>query len=219
MDALDELAYAVSSPLTDVSVAFYYVLPKIIITGIVVLFGWLLGWFLGWLVRTGLERLKFDERFKRLHIARPLEKIKLSSGIAWVVKWYTFLVFAAAGAGYISLYPISDLLMKFAEWFPKLVLALAIGVAGIMAAEYVFNLVQQVKVGESRLLGSILRYIIIAVALVLALDQVMQVGILENMVLLLIAGISLGIALAFGISFGLALKDDAAEWAKAIRKK
>jgi len=217
--ALDTVGYAVGEPLKVMAVEFYRILPKIFYAAIVVLFGYLLGWLLGNAVRHALKRMKFDEKFSKLHIAKPLEKIKISKLVGWVVKWYTFVVFTAAGASYISLYPFTDIMSKFAQWFPKLVIALAIGLVGAVVAEYVFKLVMHVKTNETKALANLAKYFILVVVVILALDQVIDISVLENVMLLLFAGISLGMALAIGISFGLALKDEANVWVDRYKKK
>jgi hypothetical protein len=219
MGYLNQLADAIMDPATGISGQFLAIVPKVIITAIVIMFGYLLGWLLGSAVRHALARMKFDDKFRQLHIAKPLEKIKISSLLGWVVKWYTFIVFVAAGADYISLEPITLIMNKFAQWFPNLLIAMAIGLAGAVFAEYVYKMVMHISMANVNVLANIARYFILVVVVVLALDQIIDVSILGNAVLILIAGISAGIALAVGIAFGLALKDEAAGWVGGFKKK
>ncbi len=218
MSYLSTIGNAIGDPVAYLGQHFLSILPSIIILAIVILFGYLLGWLLGSLVRHALHKMKFDEKFKSLHIAKPLEKIKISSLIGWVVKWYTFVVFAAAGANYINLYPITDIVTTFAEWFPKLLVAFAIGLAGAVFAEFVYNMILQIHMTEKKVFGNIVKYFILVLVVTLALDQVIDISVLEKAVLIILAGVSLGIALAIGIAFGLALKDEASAWVSKARK-
>jgi len=218
MAFLDTLGEAVGDPLQIIGVQFASVIPKIFYTAVVVLFGYLLGWFLGIIVKHALKRMKFDEKFRKLHLAKPLENIKVSSLLGWVVKWYTFVVFAAAGAGYIQLYPVTELFTRFAAWFPSLMLAMAIGILGAILAEYVYKMVMHVSTKEVRVMASIAKYFILVVVLLLALDQIIDISVLERVMLILVAGVAVGLSLAIGISFGLALKDEARGFLDSVKK-
>ncbi len=218
MSYFTTIGNAIGSPLSYLGQQFLYALPSIIFITIVILFGYLLGWLLGNLVKHALHKMKFDEKFKSLHIAKPLEKIKVSGLIGWVVKWYTFIIFAAAGANYINLYPITDIITTFAEWFPKLMVALAIGLLGAVFAEYVYSMVLQIHMTEKAVFANIVKYFILIIVVTMALDQVIDISVLEKAVLIILSGIALGIALALGIAFGLALKDEASTWVTKARK-
>ena len=219
LNYLNTLGSAVGDPLYNLGLQLFGILPDVIIMTVVVVFGYLLGSLLGSILRHTILKLKIGEKFKKLQLAKPLGKIRISSVAGEVVKWYTFVVFTAAGANYVKLDPVTSLLLRFAEWFPNLILALGIGLVGVMLAEYLYHLITHVQIAEAKLIGNIIRWVIIVIALLAALAQVnLQIHMLENMVLLLVAGISLGLALALGISFGLALKDDAKGWVKSFKK-
>jgi hypothetical protein len=219
MGYLDTMGTAVADPLTRMSLDFAGVIPKVIITAIVIIFGYLLGWLLGSAVRTALKKMKFDEKFRSLHIAKPLEKIRISELFGWVTKWYTFLMFVAAGANYIYLEPITGIVNQFALWFPKLLIAMVIGLAGAVVAEFIYKSVMQVSITNVSVLASIAKYFVIVVTVVLALDQIIKVSVLKDVMLIIVAGIAAGLALAIGIAFGLALKDEAAGWVGTFKKK
>jgi len=218
MDYLDTMGSAVGEPLTLMATEFYRIIPKIVAAAVVVLIAYIIGWILGAVVKKALHKMKFDEKFKALHIAKPLEKIKISAIVGWVTKWYTFLALAAGGANFINLYPVTDILLKFLEWFPKLVIALAIGLVGAVLAEYIHKMIMHVKTNEVRILANIAKYFILVIVVIFALDQVIDISVLENVMLLLFAGVSLGLALAIGISFGLALKDEAGGLVQNFKK-
>ena len=219
MGYLETMGSAVGGPLTGFSVEFAKVIPKVFITAVVVLFGYLLGWLLGNAIKHVLHKMKFDDKFKKLHLAKPLENIHISGLVGWVVKWYTFVIFCAAGASYISLYPVTNIINTFAQWFPNLIIAMTIGLLGAMAAEYVHKMVLHVSMANVKTLANIAKYFILTVVIILALDQIIDISVLENVMLIIFAGISLGVAVAIGVSFGLAFKDEAANWVNSVKKK
>ena len=219
MSYFDTVGAAIIEPLKFLAYEFTGAIPNIFYTAVVILFGYLLGWLLGNAVSHALHKMKFDEKFKQLHVFKPLEKIKISKVIGWITKWYTFVVFAAAGANYINLYPITDIAMKFSEWFPMLLIALAIALFGAIIAEYVHKLIAHVSIKESKVLANIAKYVILSIFIIMALDQVIDISVLEKSMLMIVGGFSIGIAIAVGIAFGLALKDEAASWVEQVKKK
>lgn len=218
MGITETIADAVVEPLWGILSDLFAMVPSVIMMAVVILVGYLLGYVFGNAVKHALHRMKFDDKFQKLHLAKPLEKIKISVLLGGVVKWYTFVVFAAAGANYINLYPVTDLINRFAVWFPNLLVAGAIGIAGALLAEYVYKMVMHVNTSEVKVLASVAKYFILVVVVIMALDQIVDVSVLENVMLILVGGISVGIALAVGIAFGLALKDEASAWVKNYKK-
>ena len=212
MSYIETLGNAVGEPLTNITMSFIAVLPKVFVTAVVILFGYIFGWILGKAVEHLMRKLKIGAKFKELKIAKPMQKVRVSKLVGWIVKWYTFVIFFAAGANYISLYPVTNIITRFAEWFPKLMIALVIGLAGAMAAEWVYEMIMHVHVTGVKVLAGIAKVFILVLVAILALDQVIDVSVLENAMLILFGGLSLGIAVALGVSFGLALKDDARQW-------
>ncbi len=219
MGFFSTMGSALGDPLKGITLQFVSVIPAIISAAVVVVFGYLLGLLLGHLIKQALHKMKFDDKFKKLHLAKPLEKIKISALVGWVVKWYTFVIFVAAGATYINLDPVSQIVSMFAAWFPKLLIAMGIGLAGAMAAEYVHKLVLHVSVSGVKLLANIAKYFILMVVIVLAMDQIIDVSILKNVLLILVGGLALGIAISLGVGVGLAMKDEAAGWIASLKNK
>jgi len=216
---LETIGAALGNPLKIIGTQFISVIPKIFYSAIVIIFGYFLGWILGTAVEHVLKRMKFDARFSKLHLAQPLEKIKISKLLGWVVKWYTFVVFAAAGASYIELYPVTNIVSTFAQWFPSLILAMGIGIVGAIFAEYVHKMILHVKTKEVKIMANITKYFILVIVLIMALDQVIDISVLEQVLLIMVGGIAIGIALAIGISVGLALKDEATGWITGFKKQ
>jgi len=219
MAFFDELGAAVIGPLKEIAVSFVYVLDDIIIAAILLVFGYLLGWLLGSAVRHALHQMKFDAKFKQLHLAKPLEKIQISHVIGEVVKWYTFIVLAAAGSASLNLYPVTNILSRFAEWFPLLVLALAIALFGAIVSEFIYKMVVQVHMREAKVIANLAKYFVLILFLVMALGQIVNADILEQVFLVLVGAVAIGLGLALGIAFGLALKDEAVGIVQEIRKK
>ena len=218
MGYFSTLQDAVVSPLQVIQHNFAEAFPKIFYTTFVIVFGYLLAWFLGFIIKHALHHLKFDEKFKSLHIAKPLEKIHISAFIGWTIKWYTFIVMTAAGVNYIKLEPVTSIMTTFALWAPKLLLAITIGLFGAVAAEYVYKMVNHIHMSEAKFLAGITKYFILVIFITMALKQVIDVSILENVVLLVVGALALGLAVAIGIAFGLALRDEATIWIKEFKK-
>jgi len=219
MGYIETIGAALWEPLKGLVSTFVMMIPSIVIAAILVLFGYIFGAILGHAIKHALHKLKFDEKFKQLHLAKPLEKIHLSGLLGWVVKWYTFVIFVAAGASFLRLDIIEDIINTFAAWVPNLLLAMVIVLGGAVAAEYMHKMIMHVSLTNVKIMADIAKYFIMIVVIVFALKQIVDVSPLENLLLILVGGVSLGLAIAVGVSFGLAFKDHAGDWIESVKKK
>jgi hypothetical protein len=219
MAFIESLSTAVAETLLNMGRAFALIVPKIVIASVVIVFGYLLGWLLGHGVKKALFHMKFDERMKAFALAKPFEKVKWSGLLGWITKWYTFIVFAASGANYISLEPVTSIANSFAYWFPKVLVSIAILLAGAFIAEHIYKALMHVSLAHVSMLASLSKYFVLVLAVITAMDQIVDLSVLRDVTLIVVGGVSVGIALALGIAFGLALRDEAVGWVAEFKKK
>jgi small-conductance mechanosensitive channel len=201
---------------------FLQYLPKILGAIIVLVIGWIIASLLGSLVKrivqaTGVdgvvERSGLNTRFN-FSPKHPL----LSGAIGALVKWLIIIATFIAVAGILELPQLTDFLNQVLTYIPRAIVAIAILTIGMLAAEFVANLVtrslhaSELPVKNKQLLGSLAKYAIVVFSVIAALTQL-------NIVPQLIQIAFGGLVLALALAFGLGGRDEAARVLARIRSE
>lgn len=185
-------------------------LPNLIGAIILLLIGWIVGSTLGKILEKLFKRYKIDERF----IKKPT--LKFSEIFPTLISWVVYLFFIWTAVEFLA---IEALIIPFRVVFnflPRLIEAIIIVLIGYGIAEYVRQQVEKSKIAFSELIGKILFFLVLYVAVAMALPLLGIDVTLLNYILLIVIG-SLGLGLA--IALGLGLKDFVAEWVKKYLRK
>jgi len=203
---------AISDILTAFTNTVINFLPNIAGAMILLLIGWLVGLVLGRVTKEILKRLKVDE-----YVARGKKPVfRLSNIFSVIVTWSIYLVFIQASVDTLGIVALSSFLQGILFFIPGLVKAIIVVVVGYGLAEYVRHQIESSGVTYSELMGRVLFFLIIYIAIAMALPLVGIDPFLVNALLLVIAG-SVGIGLAIAIGFGL--RDDVVKVIKKYQKK
>jgi len=201
------------APLAAMLLALFSFIPKLIGALLLLLIGWWLAKVAARLVIRLLERLGFGAAAERTgmfgFLARPRGAAAATASrpswlIGQVVKWFVFLIFVELAVEALGLSQLSELLHRVILWIPNLVVAILVLVLGALLARFVARLVHGAatagRVGNPNVLGRIVEFGIIALAAVVALNQL---GIGAVFVDILFAAVIGALALATGLAFGL----------------
>ena len=179
--------------------------------------GALLLLIVGWLVaRIGqalivrlLRRLGLDRLADRTGIARGLSTIgsqnTLSYVLARITYWLILIFFILLALGALGLTDVvTSALNSFFAFLPRLVVATAIFLVGAFVARVLGDAVTamavQSNIPSGRVLGQAVRYSLLLVVVILALDELgVQTTILTTIIIVTLAAVALGLALAFGL--------------------
>ena len=203
---------AITEILTSFTNTVINFLPNLAGAMILLLIGWLVGLVLGRVTKEILKRVRVDE-----YIAREKKPaFRLSNIFSVIVSWSIYLVFIQASVDTLGIAALSLFLQGILSFIPGLVKAIIVVVVGYGLAEYVRHQVESSGVTYSKLMGRILFFLIIYIAIAMALPLVGIDPFLINALLLVIAG-SVGIGLAIAIGFGL--RDDVIKVVKKYQKK
>jgi len=207
--------------------AFFSFIPKLIGALILLAIGWWLAKLAARLVVGFLDRLGFGAAAERTGMfgfmggsatataAAPRRGSRPSWLIGQIVKWFVFLIFVELAAEALGLAAISALLHGIILWIPNLVVALLILFIAALGAQFVGRLVRGSSRRNAGFLGSLVEYGIIALAAVVALNQL---GIGAVFVDILFAAVIAALALAAGLAFGLGGRDVASQvWRQSYR--
>lgn len=216
-----ETTVSVLKPLQSIWLEIVRVLPNLIAAIIVLVIGCFIAAILGHALRIILEKTKLDNWVRKARLSKAVGHTHLPSLLGELFKWYIIIIFLQAAVALLNLGTISALLNSFVLWLPKLLIAIIIFLAGLAASHYVYFKVQDfTKMKGARMGAAVLKWVIIVLVSLVALKQIgIDVSVLENVLLVVIGALAVGVALALGIALGLGLKKESQEFITGIKKK
>ncbi|MFH1229801.1 MAG: hypothetical protein V1678_05270 [Candidatus Aenigmatarchaeota archaeon] len=220
MALIETAAENLLNPLVNLWNSFVSIFPGLIAAIFILIIGYLLALIIGHVVKVVIQRAGIDKAILKFKLPPTIGKIKVSSVLGQITKWYIFIIFIQAAADTVNLGTLSVLLAQFALWLPQLIVAVLAVFLGLFLAHYLSNLIER----ESQMKGikyisNLFKVMIMFIAVVIALEQIgVEVSILQNTFLVIIGSIGIGFALAIGLAFGLGLKDKAAGMYESIKK-
>jgi len=190
------------------SVVLY--LPRVLATLSIVLAGWFIAAMLRVITRWVLRWLRFDAVSERIGLAATLRSADLPSAsilAGSVVFWLVFLGFLLSGIDVLGLTALQGLVAGFGQFVPRLIVALAILAVGFVVANFAWRATLlaavNARVSSPRLLSSAVRFLILVLAVVMALEQI---AVAQTVVLIAFSiafgAVMIGLAIAFGIGGG-----------------
>ncbi len=184
-------------------------LPAVLGALLLLLVGWLVARISQALVARLMRRLGLDHLSDRTGIARGLTTIGVRSTLSYLLArityWLILIFFILLALGALGLTDVvTSALSGFFAFLPNLVAAMAIFLVGAFVARIVGDAVTAVTVQSDipsgRVLGQAVRYCLLLVVVILALDELgVQTTILTTIIIVTVAAVALGLALAFGL--------------------
>lgn len=219
-DFLMTTSEALTNPLVSLWVSFVELLPNLIAAIVILIIGYVVAYIIGHALKVLLWKLGLDKQIEQAKLSKAMGKLRLSSILGEITKWYIFLVFMQSAIDLVNLGTLSLLLQEFVMWVPNVIAAALVIIFGLYIAHFVAMKVREhTDVKGGRTLTGILNAVIIFIVVVIALEQIgINVSILTNTFLILLGGLALGIAIAIGLSFGLGTQKDAGKALEKIKK-
>ncbi|RME55258.1 hypothetical protein D6777_01130 [Candidatus Woesearchaeota archaeon] len=208
-------------PLVSLWQGFQNVAIGLVFAIIVLIIGYLIALIVGHVIKVLLVRLRVDKAVAKSELPKSIGKFKVSSIVGEITKWYIFIIFLQAAVDMVNLGTLSILLTKFVLWLPQLIVAVIAVFLGLFIAHYLSHLIErESNMKGVKLMSALFKILIVFISLVIALQQVgIEVSILQNTFLIVLASAGLGFALAVGLAFGLGMKDSAKEMYNKLKKK
>lgn len=191
--------------------------------GFLILLG--VGWIIAWALEQGitrlLRRLGFDRLANRIGLTRFEQNMGVhmdaASLLGKIVFWFVLLIFLVPACNALGVPVVSNTINTLVNYIPNVFVAILILFLGTLAATVVADLIRgaiaSTGIGNPNLFATLARWVIIALAVLMALDQLQIAPALINVLFTtLVGGLGLGLALAFGISFGLGGQESARRW-------
>ena len=185
-------------------------LPRVLTTIAIVLAGWLIAAALRLVVLWILRSIRFNAASERAGVTPLLKAADLPPAdvlASKIVFWLVWIGFLLSGVDVLGFTVLQGLMAAFVLFIPRLVVALVIVVAGILAANFLWRATLlaavNAQVPSPRLIAGSVRWLILILAGAMALDQI---DVARTIVLTAFAmsfgAVMLGLAIAFGIGGG-----------------
>jgi hypothetical protein len=185
-------------------------LPRALATLAIVVVGWLIALLLRMVVRTALEWTRFDVLADRAGVSPVLRTADLpraSALVASVVFWIVWVGFLLSGVDALGFAALEGIVEGFVQFVPRLLLALSIILGGFAFANFAWRATLlaavNAKLASARVLAGGVRYLILILAVAMALEHVAvarQVVIIAFTIAF--GAVMLGLAIAFGVGGG-----------------
>ncbi len=196
--------------------AFLLRLLALVVSTIV---GMLIGGVVYKIIRDFLISVGLERELGKHHMAESMAGFSVSSIVAFIVKWYIVLIFLTTGLQIFKPVIFIDAdtrivllagLEDLANYVPQAILGFLILLASLIISDFVSEHVRMRKVSFSELYSFFSEVLIIAIGVLLALPHfgVRNTYFLEYSFIILVAGISLGVAIALGFSLRDRLKKE-----------
>ena len=193
--------------------------PSILGALLILLIGGIIARVLEQVIVRGLKLIALDKIADQLQINAILSKggvrRKLSELIGAIIYWIVMLAFVMTALNALNLTVAAQLFQQIVGFLPNVIAAVFIVIVGAFAAAFLAATVRTAAsnsgILQSHLLGQAVQTIVIVFTLVAALQQ-LQIQFVGEVFMIILSGLSFGVALAFG----LGCKDIAGKWVKDL---
>jgi small-conductance mechanosensitive channel len=209
----DIVVESLTATMHNLSQMFLEFLPRLVAMVSIIVVGGLIAWLIKVILRRFLWFLKFNQLCESTGFTQLLAKAGLptptellSRLVFWVV-WVTFILFGLNALGVTAL---QDEITRIFFFLPQIFVALVILFVGVIAANFFGRATLLAAVNANwpspRFLSSIVRFLIITLAVTMALERI---GLGHGVVLIAFATGFGAVMLALALAFGLGGRDAA----------
>jgi Mechanosensitive ion channel, conserved TM helix len=196
-----------SQVLHDIATSFAHFLPRLIVLLALGLVGWVIAYAIKVVLRSILRLVKFDKLSENAGASQLLSKAALPSAtevLSRFVFWMAWLGFILLGVNALGILGLQEQIEKAFVFFPRLLVAMFIGLFGMLAANFFARAALLAAVNANmpspRVLSLAVRSIILAFVLSVAFEEL---GLAEQTMLvafgIAFGALMLGLAIAFGL--------------------
>ena len=204
---IQEIAEALAQSWSNFTGAFVLFVPRLVAATIVFAGGFVVAALARRIVRNTLVWLQFDRLAARSGASEMLRVAEMPSAdllVAKIVFWIVWMGFVVSAVEALQFGPLQGLVQQFFLFVPRLLLALLVLALGFLVGNFVWRgtLLASVNAGlpGARLLSGTLRLLVIAIAVVMALEQLgLATAVVLTAFAIAFGALMLGLAIAFGL--------------------
>jgi hypothetical protein len=188
---------------------------------LIIILGYIISAFVGRIVAGAIRKVGIEEFLKKHGRDDAFGGWKISDVVGTITMWALFSAFLSTAAIFLGWGAISDLLLVISHAILVLLFGVIIFLIGLFIADVVADYISKAeKLPQRVFVSRLVRSIIIILSADVALRSIgVDVTFVESIILILVAGFSLGAAIAIGLAFGHALKPEAEEIVKKAKEK
>ena len=192
--------------LGSIKESFFHVLPKLVIALVVLFVGWLVAWSLRAIVRRVVAR--FSKRIAAGTTTAAWQQALADQGAGRVfsssVYWLVLLVAVMVASEVVGLPILTTYLAALAQYLPRVIAAIVVLFAGIIGGRLISDAAMttafRLLPHQGRQLARLVRGIIVGAAILVAIKQLgVDVSLLTDIFLIVLAALLAGAAFAFGL--------------------
>ena len=204
---IQEIANALVQSWQNFATAFVLFVPRFVAATII----FAGGFFVALLVRRGIQRLlaglgvdRLSLRIGASELLRKADMPPAEALIAKIVFWIVWIGFIVSAIDTLQFEPFQGLVEEFFEFVPRFLLALLVLALGFLVGNFLWRatLLASVNAGlpGARVLSGALRVLVIAIGVVMALEQLgLATAVVLTAFAITFGALMLGLAIAFGM--------------------
>ena len=204
---IQEIAEALAQSWSNFTGAFVLFVPRLVAATIIFAGGFVVAVLARRIVRNTLLWLQFDRLAARSGASEMLRVAEMPSAdllVAKIVFWIVWIGFVVSAVDALQFEPLRGLVQQFFLFVPRVLLALLVLALGFLVGNFVWRatLLASVNAGlpGARLLSGTLRLLVIAIAVVMALEQLgLATAVVLTSFAIAFGALMLGLAIAFGL--------------------
>ena len=204
---IQEIAGALAQSWHNFAAAFVLFVPRLVAATIIFAGGFLVAAVVRWIVQALLGWLRFDRLALRTGASEMLRLADMPSAellVGKVVFWMVWIGFIVSAVDALQFEPFRGLVQQFFRFVPRVLIALLVLALGFLVGNFIWRatLLASVNAGlpGARLLSGALRLLVIAVGVVMALDQLgLATAVVLTAFAIAFGALMLGLAIAFGL--------------------
>lgn len=210
------MAFQVVDVLSELTANATAFMPNLVAAIIVLVIGLVVGKIVGRVVKDVLDKVRLD------YYVSETEKpaIQLSSIFGVIGRWWVYLAFItlATSERILNLPVLALWIAEINAFIPRVVGAASILIAGYVLAEYIKHHLKLLNRLWATLTAKALFFLVMYVAVALALPLLgLSATLVNNILLVVIASIGLGLAIALGLGLKDTVSDLSKRWAKKVK--
>jgi hypothetical protein len=204
---IQEIAEALVQSWNNFAAASVLFVPRLVAATIIFFGGFLVAAIVRRIVQALLVWLRFDRLALRTGASQMLRVAEMPSAellVGKVVFWIVWIGFIVSAVDALQFEPFKGLVQQFFRFVPRLLIALLVLALGFLVGNFIWRatLLASVNAGlpGARLLSGALRLLVIAVGVVMALEQLgLATAVVLTAFAIAFGSLMLGLAIAFGL--------------------
>ncbi|ODS42982.1 MAG: hypothetical protein MSIBF_06950 [Candidatus Altiarchaeales archaeon IMC4] len=199
----------------------FYAVSNLFVFSILVLCGVLTSGIMYKIAKDILAGAGFDASLRKHGMSETIGNIHISSAIAGVIKLYVVLMFLQEAANSVGTNEIKNMIAGLMAYISSAILGAAVLLVAVVLADFVAVLIKKKNYPFADTITVVAEGIILFFGIVLALPKfgIQDVTILTYSFLIVIAGLSLGLAMAIGLGLKDSVNSIAVETRRGRKKK